>query len=38
MLYEVITAPKLDGLNYSVLALGDKSYKLLCQTGIDVDP
>tara|TARA_R110002050_G_scaffold34967_10_gene88275 strand:- start:15905 stop:17701 length:1797 start_codon:yes stop_codon:yes gene_type:complete len=30
-------APKLEGLNYSVLALGDKSYKLFCQTGIDID-
>ena len=30
-------APKLDGLNYSVLALGDRSYKLFCQTGIDID-
>ncbi len=29
--------PKLNGLNYSVLALGDKSYKLFCQTGIDID-
>lgn len=29
--------PKLDGLNYSVLALGDKSYKLFCQTGVDMD-
>ena len=38
--YEFITgkrAPKLNGLNYSVLALGDKSYKLFCQTGIDID-
>ncbi len=30
-------APKLPNLNYSVLALGDKSYKLFCQTGIDID-
>lgn len=30
-------APKLQGLNYSVLALGDKSYKHFCQTGIDLD-
>ncbi len=29
--------PKLPNLNYAVLALGDKSYKLFCQTGIDVD-
>ncbi|WP_321285866.1 assimilatory sulfite reductase (NADPH) flavoprotein subunit [uncultured Sunxiuqinia sp.] len=29
--------PKLGGLNYSVLALGDKSYKLFCQTGVDID-
>jgi sulfite reductase (NADPH) flavoprotein alpha-component len=30
-------APKLNGLNYAVLALGDRSYKLFCQTGIDID-
>lgn len=38
--YEFITgkrAPKLDGLNYSVLALGDLSYKQFCQTGVDID-
>ena len=38
--YEFITgkrAPKLTGLNYTVLALGDKSYKLFCKTGIDID-
>jgi sulfite reductase (NADPH) flavoprotein alpha-component len=29
-------APKLTGLNFSVLALGDKSYKHFCQTGIDI--
>ncbi len=29
--------PKLTGLNYSVLALGDKSYKLFCQTGIEIN-
>ncbi|MFO7999923.1 MAG: assimilatory sulfite reductase (NADPH) flavoprotein subunit [Marinilabilia sp.] len=29
--------PKLGGLNYSVLALGDKSYKHFCKTGIDID-
>lgn len=30
-------APKLPGLNYSVVALGDKSYKLFCKTGLDID-
>ncbi|WP_018923102.1 assimilatory sulfite reductase (NADPH) flavoprotein subunit [Salsuginibacillus kocurii] len=30
-------APKLDGLNYSVLALGDSSYEYYCQTGKDFD-
>ena len=30
-------APQLPNLNYSVLALGDKSYKLYCKTGIDID-
>ncbi len=30
-------APKLPDLNYSVVALGDKSYKLFCKTGIDFD-
>lgn len=30
-------APKLDSLKYSVLALGDKSYKLFCKTGEDID-
>lgn len=30
-------APKLPNLNYSVVALGDKSYKLFCKTGIDID-
>ncbi len=30
-------SPKLPGLNYSVVALGDKSYKLFCKTGIDID-
>lgn len=29
--------PKLPKLNFSVLALGDKSYKLFCQTGLDID-
>jgi sulfite reductase (NADPH) flavoprotein alpha-component len=38
--YEFITgkrSPKLPGLNYSVAALGDKSYKLFCKTGIEID-
>lgn len=30
-------APKLDGLRYSVLALGDTSYEFYCQTGKDFD-
>ncbi|CAH1216618.1 Sulfite reductase [NADPH] flavoprotein alpha-component [Paenibacillus sp. JJ-223] len=30
-------APKLDGLQYSVLALGDTSYEFFCQTGKDFD-
>ena len=30
-------APKLDGLNYSVLALGDLSYDQFCQTGKEFD-
>ncbi|MFA5329940.1 MAG: assimilatory sulfite reductase (NADPH) flavoprotein subunit [Prolixibacteraceae bacterium] len=29
--------PKLPDLNYSVVALGDKSYKFYCKTGIDID-
>ncbi|WP_423127319.1 assimilatory sulfite reductase (NADPH) flavoprotein subunit [Gaoshiqia sp. Z1-71] len=29
--------PKLPGLNYAILALGDKSYKLFCQTGLDIN-
>lgn len=28
-------APKLEGTKFSVLALGDKSYKKFCQTGVD---
>lgn len=30
-------APKLDGLEYSVLALGDSSYPKFCETGRQVD-
>ncbi len=30
-------APKLDELNFSVLALGDSSYEFFCQTGKDFD-
>ncbi|MDX8291607.1 assimilatory sulfite reductase (NADPH) flavoprotein subunit [Metabacillus indicus] len=30
-------APKLDGLNFSVLSLGDSSYEFFCQTGKDFD-
>lgn len=30
-------APKLDGLGFSVLALGDTSYEFFCQTGKDFD-
>lgn len=30
-------APKLDNLNYSVLALGDSSYEFFCQTGKDFE-
>lgn len=30
-------APKLDGMKYSVLALGDSSYEFFCQTGKDFD-
>ncbi len=30
-------APKLPNLSYSVLALGDKSYKYFCKTGEDID-
>jgi len=30
-------APKLNNINYSVLALGDKSYKHFCKTGEDID-
>jgi sulfite reductase (NADPH) flavoprotein alpha-component len=37
--YKFITgkrAPKLNGLNFSVLALGDKTYKHFCKTGEDI--
>ncbi|MDR0271469.1 assimilatory sulfite reductase (NADPH) flavoprotein subunit [Paenibacillus sp.] len=30
-------APRLEGLSYSVLALGDTSYEFYCQTGKDFD-
>ena len=30
-------APKLDGLTFSVLSLGDSSYEFFCKTGIDFD-
>lgn len=30
-------APQLEGLHYSVLALGDTSYEFFCQTGKDFD-
>lgn len=30
-------APRLDGLKYSILALGDRSYARFCQTGKDFD-
>jgi len=29
--------PQLDHLNYSIIALGDRSYPLFCKTGIDFD-
>ena len=38
--YKFITGkrvPKLGNLSYSVLALGDKSYKYFCKTGEDID-
>jgi sulfite reductase (NADPH) flavoprotein alpha-component len=38
--YKFITskrAPRMDNVKYSVLALGDKSYKFFCQTGKDID-
>ncbi len=30
-------APKLEGVKYSVLSLGDSSYEFYCKTGIDFD-
>ncbi|MBT2662851.1 assimilatory sulfite reductase (NADPH) flavoprotein subunit [Bacillus sp. ISL-45] len=30
-------APKLEGVNYSVLSLGDSSYEFFCQTGKEFD-
>ncbi|MBF0594620.1 MAG: flavodoxin domain-containing protein, partial [Candidatus Omnitrophica bacterium] len=30
-------APRLDGLNFSVLALGDKTYVYFCKAGIEID-
>ncbi|MFM2486635.1 assimilatory sulfite reductase (NADPH) flavoprotein subunit [Celerinatantimonas yamalensis] len=30
-------APKLDGLKYAILSLGDSSYEQFCQCGIDFD-
>ena len=30
-------APKLDGLKYAVLGLGDTSYEFFCKTAIDFD-
>ena len=30
-------APKLDGVRFSVLALGDQTYEFFCQTGKDFD-
>jgi sulfite reductase (NADPH) flavoprotein alpha-component len=39
-LYEYILskkAPKLDALNYTILALGDKSYVHYCKVGVDFD-
>lgn len=30
-------APKLDGVKYAVLSLGDSSYEFFCKTGIDFD-
>lgn len=30
-------APQLPNLQYAVVALGDKSYRLFCKTGVDID-
>lgn len=30
-------APRMESVTYSVLALGDKTYKHYCQTGVDID-
>ena len=30
-------APRLEGVNFSVLALGDSSYLKFCQTGVEID-
>ncbi len=30
-------ATRMENVNYSILALGDKSYKHFCQTGMDID-
>ena len=30
-------APKLDGVNFAVLALGDSGYEEFCQTGVELD-
>ncbi|WP_347840089.1 assimilatory sulfite reductase (NADPH) flavoprotein subunit [uncultured Draconibacterium sp.] len=38
--YKYVTgtrAPELDGVNFSVLALGDKTYKHFCKTGEEID-
>jgi sulfite reductase (NADPH) flavoprotein alpha-component len=38
--YKYVTgprAPQLNGVNYSVLALGDKTYKHFCKTGEEID-
>lgn len=38
--YKYVTgnrAPQLNGVSYSVLALGDKTYKHFCKTGEDID-
>ena len=30
-------APQLPNLSYAIVALGDKSYRLYCKTGVDID-